>query len=133
MEGRFMLTSRAVSGQAMSSFLLGQCWPGYNQGETTMAVAPTESLHHAYTAWATWQSSRMVRSSEAARSAPAGTGDTRISVAPRANNPGEGLGYPRFVAPQGDGVDHRTAPGPLCDFRKPRGAKHVLVKGRARK
>ena len=42
----------------------------------------------------------------------------------------QGLCHPRFVAPQGDGVDHRIAPGPLRDFLEPRGAKHVLVKGR---
>ena len=44
-------------------------------------------VHHACPAWATWESSRRVRSSDAARSSPAGTGDTSTSVAPRANNP----------------------------------------------
>ena len=46
--------------------------------------------------------------------------------------PGDSVGHPRFVAPQGDGVDHGIAPGPLRDFLEPRGAKHVLVKGRTR-
>src|SRR5262249_32791173 len=44
-------------------------------------------LRHACPACATWESSRRVRSSEASRLVPAGTGDTRISVAPRANSP----------------------------------------------
>src|SRR5262249_29827513 len=43
-----------------------------------------------------------------------------------------GLGHPRLVTTQGNGVNHLITPGPLRDLLEPRGAKHVLVKGRTR-
>src|SRR4029453_7480283 len=46
--------------------------------------------------------------------------------------PCQGVCYPRFVAPQGASVDHRIAPGPLCDLFEACSAKHILAKGGTR-